>query len=92
MEDLTARGVSSGPPVRGCQAWDYPAGAWSPGERRDYHLAIGPHGFACDGPLRFARVEMVVTSPGGLKVQSEAARIGLPTCGTCGFCRDMEGL
>jgi hypothetical protein len=92
VEDLTARGVSSGPPVRGYQAWDYPAGAWGPGERRDYHLCIGHHGFACDGPLRCAQVEMVITSPGGLQVHSNAARIWLPACGECLFCRDVAEL
>lgn len=64
------------------QARDYPAVGWSCGERRDYHLVLGPHHFTCDGPLYPTRIEMVTASPGGLQACSEVGEV-LTLCGKC---------
>lgn len=63
LADLTGRGVRSGP-----QAADYPAGAWAPGESRDYHVGIEVVPGDIGQEMLAARVSLVVSSPAGQQV------------------------
>jgi hypothetical protein len=63
IDDLTGRGVPSGP-----QSGDYPTGAWAPGESRDYHVAIGVQPADVGRELLAGRLSLVAKSPGGEQV------------------------
>jgi von Willebrand factor type A C-terminal domain/von Willebrand factor type A domain len=63
IDDLTARRVQSGP-----QAGDYPAGAWAPGESRDYHVGIQVNAANAGQEMLAARVSLVASSPAGQQV------------------------
>ena len=56
--DLTARRAAAGP-----QAADYPAGAWGPGESRDYHLCVEVNPAGVGQEMLAARVSLV-SGPG----------------------------
>ena len=63
VDDLTGRRSAAGP-----QAGDYPTGAWSTGESRDYHLwaEVSPAGVGQE--MLAARVSLVAGAPGGSQV------------------------
>ena len=58
VADLTGRRSASGP-----QAGDYPAGAWGPGETRDYHLGVEVNPAGVGQEMLAARVSLV-SGPG----------------------------
>jgi len=57
LEDLTGRRSQSGP-----QSGDYPTGAWSGGESRDYHLCVRVGSAEVGQEMLAARVSLVVGS------------------------------
>ncbi len=63
IDDLTARRVQSGP-----QAGDYPAGAWAPGETRDYHVGIRVNTPDVGQEMLAAQVSLVASSAAGQPV------------------------
>jgi hypothetical protein len=63
IDDLTARRVQSGP-----QSGDYPAGAWAPGESRDYHVGIQVNAANAGQEMLAARVSLVASSADGQQV------------------------
>jgi hypothetical protein len=58
VDDLTERGTRSGP-----QSADYPAGAWSAGETRDYHLCVRVTPADVGQEMLAARVSVVTGAP-----------------------------
>jgi hypothetical protein len=67
IDDLTGRRVQSG-----AQAWDYPTGAWAPGESRDYHVGIRVTAAGVGQEMLAARVSLVADSPGGQQVLGQS--------------------
>ena len=63
IDDLTGRRVPSG-----AQAGDYPAGAWAPGESRDYHVGIQVGAGNVGQEMLAARVSLLASSPNGEQV------------------------
>jgi von Willebrand factor type A C-terminal domain/von Willebrand factor type A domain len=63
VEDLTGRRTDSGP-----QAGDYPTGAWSAGESRDYHLCVQVTPGAVGQEMLAGRVSLVTGPPSGPEV------------------------
>jgi hypothetical protein len=63
VEDLTGRRTDSGP-----QAGDYPTGAWSAGESRDYHLCVQVAPGAVGQEMLAGRVSLVAGSASGPEV------------------------
>jgi hypothetical protein len=63
VDDLTVRRVPSGG-----QAGDYPAGAWAPGESRDYHVGIRVSAANVGQEVLAARVSLVTSSADGQQV------------------------
>jgi hypothetical protein len=60
VEDLTGRGVQSGP-----QAADYPTGAWGASESRDYHVCVRVTPAGIGQEMLAARVSLVAATPSG---------------------------
>ena len=58
VEDLTGRGVQSGP-----QAGDYPTGAWGASESRDYHVCVRVTPAGVGQEMLAARVSLVAATP-----------------------------
>ena len=63
IDELTGRRVQSG-----AQAGDYPAGAWAPGESRDYHVAVEVNPASPGQEMLAARVSLVASSAEGQQV------------------------
>jgi hypothetical protein len=63
VDDLTERGARSGP-----QSADFPAGAWSAGETRDYHLCMRVSPAAVGQEMLAARVSVVTGAQSAAEV------------------------
>ncbi|HLH84080.1 MAG TPA: VWA domain-containing protein [Trebonia sp.] len=63
IADLTDRRAPSG-----AQAGDYPAGAWAPGESRDYHVGVQVTAANVGQEMLAARVSLVAAAPSGDQV------------------------
>jgi hypothetical protein len=63
IDDLTGRRLAAG-----AQAGDYPAGAWAPGESRDYHVAVTVNPASPGQEMLAARVSLVARLPEGQQV------------------------
>jgi hypothetical protein len=63
IDDLTGRRAQSS-----AQAWDYPTGAWAPGESRDYHVGVQVGAAGVGQEMLAARVSLVASSPEGQQV------------------------
>jgi hypothetical protein len=53
------------------QAGDYPAGAWAPGESRDYHVGIRVNAANVGQEVLAARVSLLASSPEGQQVLAQ---------------------
>jgi hypothetical protein len=63
VDDLTGRRTSVT-----AQAGDYPAGAWGPGESRDYHLCVEVNPAGVGQEMLAARVSLVASTADGTQV------------------------
>jgi hypothetical protein len=63
IDDLTGRRLAAG-----AQAGDYPAGAWAPGESRDYHVGVTVSPASPGQEMLAARVSLVARLPEGQQV------------------------
>jgi hypothetical protein len=63
VDDLTARRTQVS-----AQAGDYPAGAWGPGESRDYHLCVEVNPAGVGQEMLAARVSLVAGAGAGAEV------------------------